>query len=233
MIYQHRLVIARSGRLERRHQAFQDTALKQLDEHGSLLIGAWETWIGEETGSAVWQLRQFDSLAHWEQHQDRVRADRALAEERGSALYPHLDRVDTAIVRMADGIAPLPPGWPSFDEVRGKPRGFIEQRFLHFTPGGAPAHHALYKAELQPALERNGAHLIGLFDTVIGPGTTNGSSHCSIEIRHFPDLGAWNAWRAVQETDPALRELTKSRWLATVERVDSALLKPMDYSRIR
>jgi len=35
MIYQHRLVIARGGRLVKRHAAFQKEALGALEEHGS------------------------------------------------------------------------------------------------------------------------------------------------------------------------------------------------------
>ena len=46
MIYQHRLVIARGGRLEQRHVHFQKDAMQALDDHGSKLVGAWEIWIG-------------------------------------------------------------------------------------------------------------------------------------------------------------------------------------------
>ena len=42
-----------------------------------------------------------------------------------------------------------------------------------------------------PALDRDGARLIGLFDTIIGDGTTNGKSMQSVELRHFSDLTAW------------------------------------------
>ena len=82
-----------------------------------------------------------------------------------------------------------------------------------------------------PALQREGAALIGFFDTVIGPGTTNTGSHRSVELRRFPDMAAWQRWREVLEGE--LAPLIKSDWLATVERVDSTLLRPMDYSRIR
>jgi hypothetical protein len=74
---------------------------------------------------------------------------------------------------------------------------------------------------------------IGLFDNVIGSGTTNGASHCSVEQRRFADLAIWQAWRDLQDTDPTLRELIKSRWMSSVVRVDSELLRPLDYSRIR
>ena len=55
-----------------------------------------------EAGSAVWQLRQFDSMADWEIHQDRIRADNQLSEARKQNLYPHLDEVNTSILRLAD-----------------------------------------------------------------------------------------------------------------------------------
>lgn len=40
MIYQHRLVIARSGKLERRYVHFQKDAMQALYDHGSKLVGA-------------------------------------------------------------------------------------------------------------------------------------------------------------------------------------------------
>jgi hypothetical protein len=233
MIYQHRLVIAREGRLEKRHAAFQDSALAALDGHGSVLIAAWEVWIGAEAGCAVYQMRQFQSLADWEQHQLRVAQDRALKQGRGATLYPVLDQVDTAIVRMADGIPALPTQWPEFDAVRGQPCGFFEQRVLQLKPGTAATHHELYRTEVLPALQRRGAQLIGLFDTVIGPGTTNAGSHRSIEVRRFADLQSWQHWRSDQDHDPQLRDLMKNRWLANVVHVDSAMLRPLDYSRLR
>ena len=233
MIYQHRIVIARSGKLEQRHLAFQDSALAKLDDYGSRLIGAWEVYIGDEAGSAVWQLRQFDSLAAWEQHQNKVRADAAFADSRGKVLYPHLDEVNTSILRLSAVSPALPVEWPAFDAVRGTERGWIEQRFLSFKPGNLEAHQAFYAAVMADALAYEGAELLGLFDTVIGQGTTNGKSHRAVELRRFPDLASWQRWRERQDTDPALADLVKNQWLGHVERVDSQLLRPLDYSRIR
>lgn len=233
MIYQHRIVIARSGKLEKRHRAFQDSALAKLDDYGSRLIGAWEVYIGDEAGSAVWQLRQFDSLAAWEQHQDKVRADAAFSDSRGKALYPHLDEVNTSILRLSDASPKLPVEWPDFDSVRGRERGWIEQRFLSFKPGNLEAHQAFYAETMADSLAYEGAELLGLFDTVIGQGTTNGKSHRAVELRRFPDLASWQRWRERQDSDAALADLVKSQWLGQVERVDSQLLRPLDYSRIR
>jgi hypothetical protein len=200
---------------------------------GRCLVGAWEVWIGNEAGSGVYQLRQFENLAQWEIHQNKVRADSALSGEANSSLRPHLDFVNTSIVRMADGLPSLPRTWPDFDEVRSAPRGFIEQRIIHMRPAQEQAHHNLYREEVEPALRGAGVELIGLFDNVIGSGTTNGASHCSVEQRRFADLAIWQAWRDLQDTDPTLRELIKSRWMSSVVRVDSELLRPLDYSRIR
>lgn len=233
MIYQHRLVIARGGRLVKRHVAFQREALAALDAHGSVLIGAWEIWIGAEAGCGVYQIRQFESLADWERHHERVHRDAQLNERYRSNLSPYNDFVDTAIVRCADGAPPLAEAWPPVDSVRGRPRGFFEQRILYFRPGTATAHHQLYFGQVAPALEREGATLVGFFDTVIGPGTTNTGSHRSIELRRFPDLASWQRWRAAQETDPELARLVKEDWSSKVERVESVLLYPLDYSRLR
>ena len=233
MIYQHRIVIARRGRLEKRHQAFQDSALAKLDDYGSKLIGAWEVYIGEEAGSAVWQMRQFDSLAAWEQHQNKVRADAAFADSRGKALYPHLDEVNTSILRLSDVSPALPVDWPAFDAVRGQGRGWIEQRILSFRPDNSDGHQIFYAERMKEALAYEGAELLGLFDSLIGPGTTNGKSLRAVELRRFPDLATWQRWRERQDTDPVLADLVKSQWLSHVERVDSQLLRPLDYSRIR
>ena len=232
MIYQHRLIVARGGRLERRNEVFEREMLAALDEHGSVLVGAWEVMIGPDAGAAVWQLRQFDSLTGWERHQDRVREDRR-QKGRQAQLYPSLDAVDTAIVRLADRSPALPAIWPGIDTLRDTPRGWFEQRTLHFRPGTTDEHHALYFDEVLPALEGQGATLAALFDTVIGPGSTNAASHRSVELRRFDDLAAWQRWREAQDVDPALRRLLRERWAPLLERVDSLLLRPLRYSRMR
>lgn len=127
-------MIARKERLVERHEAFQHQAMKGLEAHGSALIGAWETWIGSDSQCAVWQLRQFQSLAAWETNQDRVRRDRELGDRIGARVYPYNDSVDTALLILADGLPSLPAISPTIDEVRGQPRGYIEQRVLYFRP---------------------------------------------------------------------------------------------------
>ncbi|MBP6814907.1 MAG: NIPSNAP family protein [Burkholderiaceae bacterium] len=232
MIYQHRLIVARSGRLEKRNEVFEREMLSALDGHGSVLIGAWEVLMGPDAGSAVYQLRQFDSLAAWEQHQERVRLDRQ-HKGRQANLYPSLDAVDTAIVRLAERSPQMAATWPSVDALRDSPRGFFEQRFLHLRPDSVQDHHALYFDEVLPALKCDGVTLAGLFDTVIGPGSMNAGSHRSIELRRFADLATWQRWREAQDNDPALRRLVRERWAPLTERVDSLLLRPLPYSRMR
>lgn len=233
MIYQHRIVIARSGKLEKRHVEFQSQTMEALDEAGSVLIGAWEVYIGQEAGSAVWQLRQFDSMAAWEVHQDRIRADTKLSDARQQNLYPHLDEINTSILRLAEISPRIEMQWPAFNDVRGTPRGYIEQRTIRFRVGGTASHHAFYEKNVMPALNRNGARLIGLFDTLIGDGTTNGKSMQSVELRHFPDLASWQAWREAQDDDPELSNLIKGEWMPYVQQMHSILMRPLDYSRIR
>jgi len=233
VIYQHRLVIARGGRLEKRHEQFQRVALEALDGHGSKLVGAWEIWIGVDAGCAVWQLREHESLASWEKHRDRASQDADLRKGQSAHLYPTLDFVDTAILRLTESSPGLPADWPAIEAVRGTPRHFIEQRVIYLRPDRAEAHHELYFAKVMPALMREGASLIAFFDTVIGPGTTNTGSHRSVELRKFPDLGSLQRWREAQDQDADLSRLIKNDWLENVERVESTLLRPMDYSRIR
>ena len=233
MIYQHRIVICRAGKLERRHEKFQSTTMQALDDAGSALIGAWEVYIGDEAGSAVWQLRQFESMTSWAVHQDKVRADAVLSTARQTELYPHLDEVNTSILALVEGSPKITTNWPTIDAMRGQPRGYIEQRILRHKVGGSAAHHAFYRENVMPALERDGARLIGYFDTLIGDGTTNGKSMRTVEFRHFPDLTSWQRWREIQDTDKGLSDIIKSQWLPQIEHMQSALLRPLDYSRIR
>ena len=233
MIYQHRCVTARGGRLEDRHAEFQRVAMKALDDHGSKLVGAWEIWVGGDTGAAIWQLREHESLATWEQHRAKAMADTALRNRQDAGLYPALDFVDTSILCLTDFSPAFPTDWPDFELVRGRERGFIEQRIIYMRPEQPASHHAIYRDKIMPALEREGASLVAFFDTVIGPGTTNTGSHRSVELRRFPDMAAWQRWREVQDSDAALSRTVKREWLAAVVRIDSTVLRPMDYSRIR
>lgn len=233
MIYQHRIVICRAGKLEKRHERFQSSTMQALDDAGSALIGAWEVYIGDEAGSAVWQLRQFENMASWAALQDKVRINVALSTARQTQLYPYLDEVNTSILALADGSPDLAADWPAIDAMRGQPRGYIEQRILRHKVGGSAAHHAFYRANVMPALELDGARLIGYFDTLIGEGTTNGKSIRTVELRHFPDLDSWQRWREMQDTDAGLADLIKGQWLPYIEQMQSALMRPLDYSRIR
>lgn len=233
MIYQHRLVIARGGRLVKRNAVFERETLATLEAHSSLLIGAWEVLIGPDAGCAVFQVRQFESLAAWEAHQNELHRDQAFTARRDTNLFPSVDFVTTSIVRCATRSPALPTTWPGVDRVSGTARGVFEQRTIYFRPDAAAAHHLLYFSEVAPALEREGAKLVAFFDTVIGPGTTNAGSHRSIELRRFPDLASWQRWREAQDADSSLARLIKQTWLAKVDRVESVLLRPLDYSRMR
>jgi hypothetical protein len=233
MIYQHRCVVALGGRLEDRHAGFQSVAMKALDDHGSKLVGAWEIWVGGNAGSAIWQLREHASLATWEQHRAKAMADANLIDKQDKTFYHTLDFVETSILCLTDFSPVFPKDWPEFDAVYGKERGFIEQRIIYMRPDQPVIHHTLYRDKIMPALEREGASLIAFFDTVIGPGTTNTGSHRSIELRRFPDMAAWQRWRATQDSDAALSRTVKREWLGAVMRIDSTILRPMEYSRIR
>ena len=232
MIYQHRQVIARGGRLSRRHEAFQEETLQALDDYGSRLIGAWEVIVGREPGCAVWQLRQFASLTDWEEHQERVRQDGELSARRAQKVFPYNDFVDTSIVRLVADSSYLVDDWPSFEEVRDEPSGLIEQRTIYLQPGESGKHHEFYFNSISPVLDE-WSRLIGLFDTVIGPGTTNAGSHRSVEIRRYENFVDWENSRTSIESNPNLRDLLKVQWLARIVSVESLLLQPLNYSRIR
>jgi hypothetical protein len=68
---------------------------------------------------------------------------------------------------------------------------------------------------------------------MIGEGTTNGNYMQCAELRHFPDLTAWQTWREAQDDDSALSKLIKQDWMPYVLEMHSVLMRPLDYSRIR
>ncbi|OZI26007.1 hypothetical protein CAL26_01215 [Bordetella genomosp. 9] len=230
MIFQHRRIVSRQGKLESRNTVFRKI-IASLDGHGSRLIGAWEVLVGPDAGCAIWQLRQFADLTAWDAHQNRVRADENLREHHNQNRT--VDMTETAILRQVPVSPALPEEWPAVESVISAPRGYVEQRTMWFQPGTTREHHKIYQEEVAPALERDGVRLIGLFDTYIGPGTSNGASARSIELRRFDSLDCWQQWKEGQDSDPALRELMRSKYMQKIVQVDSALMRPLDYSRIR
>ncbi len=106
---------------------------------------------------------------------------------------------------MADISPALPAEWPGFDDVRGTERGDNEQRILRFQISAAPDHHRLYRDKLMPVLAREGAELIGLFNTLVGVSTTNRKSMQSVELRRFPDLASWQRCGKHRMTIPRYR----------------------------
>ena len=161
-----------------------------------------------------------------------MRQDRQ-QQGRKDTLYPSLNLVDTAIIRLAERAPRLPMNWPGVNAARDAARGFFKQSVLHFRPDAVRDKHALYFADVLPALEREGATLAGFFDTLIGPGSMNAGSHRSVELRRFADLAALQRWHEAQDTDESLRRLLRERRDPPVERVESLIMRPLPYSRIR
>ena len=71
------------------------------DNHESRLVGAWEIYVGNDSGAAVWPLGECDNLATWEAHREKAMADAVLRSRQDNSLYPTLDFVDTTILRLA------------------------------------------------------------------------------------------------------------------------------------
>ena len=65
MIYQHRSITCRRGKLQKRTELFKATALKNFEDAGSPLIGSFETITGDDAYGICWQYRQFDSIDQW------------------------------------------------------------------------------------------------------------------------------------------------------------------------
>ncbi|MEC9186009.1 MAG: hypothetical protein VX930_17195 [Pseudomonadota bacterium] len=134
---------------------------------------------------------------------------------------------------MADISPALPAEWPGFDDVRGTERGDNEQRILRFQISAAPDHHRLYRDKLMPVLAREGAELIGLFNTLVGVSTTNRKSMQKRRTASVSRSCELAKMRDAQDDDPTLSKLVKQEWMRHLMEFHSVMMPPLDYSRIR
>ena len=86
---------------------------------------------------------------------------------------------------------------------------------------------------IYPSYDHPGADLIGLFGTIVGPGSVNGTSLRQVELIRFEDLMAWTDWRKKQKEDIEFNKISRARWFSKIERLNSVIMEPTDFSRIR
>ena len=65
MIYQHRSMTCRHGKLQSRTELFAKTRLDNFESLGSPLIGSFEKTTGQDAFSIAWQYRNFESVEAW------------------------------------------------------------------------------------------------------------------------------------------------------------------------
>ena len=96
MIYQHRSMTCRRGKLHNRTELFAKTRLDKFESFGSPLIGSFETITGQDAFSIAWQYRQFEGFEDWASQQREISDNKQKdATRKPSTLSPYIDEVDT------------------------------------------------------------------------------------------------------------------------------------------
>ena len=119
MIYQHRSITCRRGKLQKRTELFKATALKNFEDAGSPLIGSFETITGDDAYGICWQYRQFDSIDQWIKQEQHVSGKPiCIATQKPvTELTKQIDEVDTYLISLNQRCQPIDKTWPALDEL--------------------------------------------------------------------------------------------------------------------
>ena len=115
MIYQHRSMTCRRGKLHSRTELFAKTRLDNFESFGSPLIGSFETITGQDAFSIAWQYRQFESFEDWASQQREIAENKQKnATRKPSTLSPYIDEVDTFLLQLNEKCSPIQKDWENF-----------------------------------------------------------------------------------------------------------------------
>ena len=231
MIYQHRSMTCRRGKLHSRTELFAKTRLDNFESFGSPLIGSFETITGQDAFSIAWQYRQFESFEDWASQQREIAENKQKnATRKPSNLSPYIDEVDTFLLQLNEKCPPIQKDWESFSEIDKNIKGIFIQNIYHFQLSELDEAMAGYFDIIYPSYDHPGADLIGLFGTIVGPGSVNGTSLRQVELIRFEDLMAWTDWRKKQKEDTEFNKISRVRWFSKIERLNSVIMEPTDFS---
>ena len=235
MIYQHRSITCRRGKLQKRTELFKATALKNFEDAGSPLIGSFETITGDDAFGICWQYRQFDSIDQWIKQEQHVSGKPiGIATQKPvTELTKQIDEVDTYLISLNQRCQPINKTWPAFDKLNVASNVIFIQNIYWFQPSELETAIDAYFELILPTYRVAGVELIGLFGTILGSGSMNGRALRQVELIRFDDLNVWNTYRNILKNDARFQRESRERWLSKIDKVSSVIMEPTDFSRLR
>ena len=235
MIYQHRSITCRRGKLQKRTELFKATALKNFEDAGSPLIGSFETITGDDAYGICWQYRQFDSIDQWIKQEQHV-SGKPIGigtQKPVTELTKQIDEVDTYLISLNQRCQPIDKTWPAFDKLNVASNVIFIQNIYWFQPSELETAIDAYFELILPTYRVAGVELIGLFGTILGSGSMNGRALRQVELIRFDDLNVWNTYRNILKNDALFQRESRERWLSKIDKVSSVIMEPTDFSRLR
>ena len=235
MIYQHRSITCRRGKLQKRTELFKQTALRDFESAGSPLIGSFETITGEDANGICWQYRQFDSIDQWIKQEQHVTGKPIgiSTQKPVTELTKQIDEVDTFLISLNERCQPISHTWTALDEVNTQSNSIFIQNIYWFQPSELEVAIDAYFELILPKYQISGVELIGLFGTILGSGSMNGRALRQVELIRFDDLNVWNNFRNTLKDDVEFQSESRARWLTKIDKVNSVIMEPTDFSRLR
>ena len=120
-----------------------------------------------------------------------------------------------------------------FSEIDQNIKGIFIQNIYQIQLSELDEAIAGYFDIMNPSYDHPGADLIGLFGTIVGRGSVNGRSLRQVELIRFEDLMAWTDWRKKQKEDIEFNKISRARWFSKIGCLNSVIMEPTDFSRIR
>ena len=107
------------------------------------------------------------------------------------------------------------------------------QNIYWFQPSELEVAIDAYFELILPKYQITGVELIGLFGTILGSGSMNGRALRQVELIRFDDLNVWNNLRNTLKDDVEFQSESRARWLTKIDKVNSVIMEPTDFSRLR
>ena len=107
------------------------------------------------------------------------------------------------------------------------------QNIYWFQPSELEVAIDAYFELILPKYQIAGVELIGLFGTILGSGSMNGRALRQVELIRFDDLNVWNNFRNTLKDDVEFQSESRARWLRKIDKVNSVIMEPTDFSRLR
>jgi len=234
MIYQHRAMICRRGKLQKRTELFEKTRLENFESAGPPLIGSFETITGQDAFSICWQYRQFKNIEEWAAQQEFVSTNKPNPPTgKTSNISEYVDEVDTYLIQLNSKCPPIRTDWEKFSSINKDIKGVFIQNIYRFQLSELEEAISGYFDIIYPRYDYHGVDHIGLFGTIIGSGSVNRRSLRQVELIRFEDLSVWEDWRNALKVDPVYKKSSKELWFSKVASLDSVIMEPTDFSRIR